>query len=212
MSEKQAENHAEDSADHGVDGRADKRVDDQIGEHAVDHAVDHHLSSVGDVAPNHEAQCKGVLSSLLHLETTLARLGASGQLAAIHELVGLFIKIVPTVNPNELVTLFEQRERFCSTATIDGVAFPFAELDGIEEPILALACSRDGVDFGSPRGELTELFVALVTPVSQPQLTVQLLARLTRLFQSTPQLKDQLVHLQTPTELRALFSHVEACL
>ena len=90
-------------------------------------------------------------------------LGASGQLAAIHELVGLFIKIVPTVNPNELVTLFEQRERFNSTATIDGVAFPFAELNGIDEPILALACSRDGVDFGSPRGELTELFVALVT-------------------------------------------------
>ena len=173
-------------------------------------SVDDGSSSVDDGSSDREAQCKGVLSSLLHLETTLAKLGASGQLAAIHELVGLFIKIVPTVNPNELVTLFEQRERFCSTATIDGVAFPFAELNGIAEPIRARACSREGGYFGSPRGELTELFVALVTPVNQPQLTVQLLARLTRLFQSTPQLKDQLTHLQTPAELRALFSHVEA--
>ena len=152
------------------------------------------------------------LSPLLRTETTLTRLGASGQRAAIHELVGLFIKVIPEVNPNELVTIFEHRERFYSTATMEGVAFPFAELSGVEEPILAIACSKGGVDFGSPKGELTELFVALVIPAGKPALTMQLLARLTRLFQSNPELKNQLIALDDPTEVQEHFASAEALL
>jgi mannitol/fructose-specific phosphotransferase system IIA component (Ntr-type) len=62
------------------------------------------------------------LSSLLRPETTLSRLGASGQRAAIHELVGLLIKVSPQLDPNELVLAIEQRERFYSTATTLGLA------------------------------------------------------------------------------------------
>ena len=77
------------------------------------------------------------LSSLLRLETTLSSLGASGQRAAIHELVGLLIKAHPQLDPNELVSAIEQRERFYSTATIHGVAFPFVETDQVDEPVIA---------------------------------------------------------------------------
>jgi mannitol/fructose-specific phosphotransferase system IIA component (Ntr-type) len=152
------------------------------------------------------------LYSLLRTETTLPRLGASGQRGAILELVGLFIKVIPTVNPNELVTIFEHRERFCSTATMEGIAFPFAELPGIETPILAIACSKGGVNFGSPKGEATHLFVALVIPAEQPTLTMQLLARLTRLFQSNPDLKNQLILLDEPDEIRVCFAEAESLL
>ena len=152
------------------------------------------------------------LYTLLRTETTLARLGASGQRGAILELVGLFIKVIPTVNPNELVTVFEHRERFCSTATMEGIAFPFAELSDIDTPILAVACSKDGVDFGSPKGEPTQLFVALVIPADQPTLTLQLLARLTRLFQSNPDLKDRLIALNEPDEIQACFADAELSL
>ena len=154
----------------------------------------------------HELQ----LSHLLRTETTLPRLGASGQRGAILELVGLFIKVIPEVNPNELFTLFEQRERFFTTATMEGIAFPFAELSGVEEPILAIACSKDGVDFGSPKGAATKLFIALVIPANQPTLTMQLLARLTRLFQSNPDLRDQLLALDHPDEIRDHFTKAEA--
>ena len=152
------------------------------------------------------------LSSLLRPETTLSRLGASGQRAAIHELVGLLIKAYPQLDPNELVSAIQQREKFYSTATIHGLAFPFVETDLVDEPVIALACSLSGVDFGSPQGELTHLFVALVIPASHPKLSMQLLARLTRLFQSYSHLKDDLVSCETPEELYAKFIEVESTL
>ena len=150
------------------------------------------------------------LADLLHLETTLARLGASGQRAALHELVGLFIKVIPEVNPNDLVAIFEQRERFLSTAAQEGIAFPFAELSGITKPILALACAKEGVDFGAPDGEPTQLFVALVIPAEHPRMTMQLLARLTRLFQTFEGLRDELLALESAEEVFTHFTQVEA--
>lgn len=152
------------------------------------------------------------LSSILHQETTLSRLGASGQRAALHELVGLFIKVIPEVNPNNLVTLFEQRERFLSTATQEGIAFPFAELDGVNHPVLALASARHGVDFGDPSGAHTQLFVALVLPSNQPRLTMQLLARLTRLFQTHENLRDELIRIESSEELYERFIQADEAL
>lgn len=152
------------------------------------------------------------LSSLLRLETTLSSLGASGQRAAIHELVGLLIKVYPQLDPNELVSAIEQREKFYSTATIHGVAFPFVETDQVDEPIIALASSSSGVDFGSPQGELTHLFIALVIPTSQPKLSMQILARLTRLFQTYPHLKDELITCESPQDLYDKFTHIESTL
>ena len=152
------------------------------------------------------------ISASLHLETTLAGIGASGQRAAIHELVGLLIKACPQLDPNELVSAIEQRERFFSTATSLGLAFPFVESVAVHQPVIALATSLNGVDFGSPQGELTHLFVALVIPAAQPKLSVQLLARLTRLFQTYPDLKDRLVQQEDSKLLYDTFIEVETSL
>ena len=152
------------------------------------------------------------LAKLLRPETTLSKLGASGQRAAIHELVGLLIKAYPQLDPNELVSSIEQRERFFSTASSHGLAFPFVESDSVEAPVIALATSPDGVEFGSPRGELTQLFVALVIPASKPKLSVQLLARLTRLFQTYPELKDRLIKQEDSRQLYDTFIEVEETL
>lgn len=150
------------------------------------------------------------LSKFLRIETTLTHLGATGQRAAIHELVGLLLKALPQFDPNELVSTIEKRERFYSTATLNGIAFPFIETDQVQEPVIALACSPTGVDFGSPQGEATQLFVALVIPSSSPKLSMQLLARLTRLFQSYPDLKDELVACEEAQQLYERFIEVES--
>ena len=150
------------------------------------------------------------LSNLLRIETTLAHLGASGQRAAIHELVGLLIKACPHLDPNELVSAIEQREKFFSTAAIHSLAFPFLESEQVQEPVIALACSATGVEFGSPHGELTRLFIALVIPASQPKLSIQLLARITRLFQTYPELKDELFACEDSETLYRKFIEVES--
>ena len=152
------------------------------------------------------------ISKYLQLETTLSRLGASGQRAAIHELAGLLLKALPQFDPNELVSALEQRERYYSTATLEGLAFPFIETHQVQEPVIALACSLNGVEFGSPQGELTHIFVALIIPSSTPKLSMQLLARLTRLFQSQPTLRDQLLACDEPQELYESFVKVESAL
>ena len=149
---------------------------------------------------------------MMHAETTCTHIGASGRRAAIHELVGLLIKVIPEADPNELVTLFENREKFHSTMAFDGAALPFAELASIERPVIALATSLEGVEFAGPERDHTHLFIAIVTPKHKPGLIAQLLARLTRLFRAYPDLARRLAPLEEADELRGRFAEFESTL
>ena len=137
------------------------------------------------------------------------RLGSSVARAVIHELTGLLLKAYPQIDPNQLVESFQHREKIKSTAVLEGVAFPQAESDQIEHPILALACSEDGVSFESLDGLDTHLFIAIVTPKGESQKTLQILARLTRLFQSQTKLTQHLLEASDADRLFDMFTHAE---
>ena len=149
------------------------------------------------------------ISDLIHPETTCVHMGASGQRAAIHELVGLLIKEIPEADPNRLVDLFEMRERFCSTTVFDGVALPFVEIPQIESPVVALATSLEGVEFNGPDRAPTHLFVAIATPEHKPELITRIFARLTRLFRDYSNLAQILSTLDDPKLLRDRFTECE---
>ena len=120
----------------------------------------------------------------LQLDCVHPRLGSSVARAVIHELTGILLKVYPQLDPNQLVESFQQREKIKSTAVLEGVAFPQAESNEIDHPILVLACSEEGVAFDSLDGLDTHLFIAIVTPKGDNKKALQILARLTRLFQN----------------------------
>lgn len=152
------------------------------------------------------------ITPLIALESVHAQLGASRARGALLELTGLIVKAAPEVDPNALMESFERRELLQSTAVFDGVAFPHAALPALTRPVLALARSEAGVPFSALNGLDTHIFVAVVTPEGDDRLPLQLLARLSRLFQSQKKLKQRLLETSEPERLLELLREAEAAL
>lgn len=150
------------------------------------------------------------ITPLIALESVHAQLGASRARGALLELTGLIVKAAPQVDPNALMEAFERRELLQSTAVFDGVAFPHATHPGLARPVLALARSEAGVPFNALNGLDTHIFVAVVTPEGDPRTAVQLLARLSRLFQGQKKLKQRLLESSEPERLLELLRDAEA--
>lgn len=74
------------------------------------------------------------------------------------------------------------REETAGTGVGDGVAFPHAEAAGLTEPALAFARSSEGLDFDAPDGEPAKLIFLLLTPKSDYEGSLRLLAGMARLL------------------------------
>ena len=152
------------------------------------------------------------ISQWISPDSVHPRLGSSLGRAVIHELTGLLLKAEPRINPNALVESFERRERLKSTAVLEGIAFPQAESGVLSEPVLALACSEEGVQFDSPDGLDIQLFIAIVTPQGDSRAALRILARLTRLFQNQKKLKQHLLDASDRERLFQVFTEAEKAL
>jgi mannitol/fructose-specific phosphotransferase system IIA component (Ntr-type) len=73
------------------------------------------------------------------------------------------------------------REETSSTGLVNGLAIPHARIS-IKEPLLMCAVSQQGIDFDSLDGKLSHIFFLLVTPQIMPELQLQLLSDIAKLF------------------------------
>lgn len=79
--------------------------------------------------------------------------------------------------------LFErmlERENLQSTALGDRIAIPHCRLPGIADFATGVLVVPDGVDFGAPNGEKTQLFVFVVAPEERTDEHIRLLSQISR--------------------------------
>jgi Kef-type K+ transport system membrane component KefB len=74
------------------------------------------------------------------------------------------------------------REDLAGTGVGEGVAFPHAEIDGLDKPVLAFARLRDGIDFDAPDGEKARLVFLLLFPSKEYDDELQILSAMARLL------------------------------
>jgi mannitol/fructose-specific phosphotransferase system IIA component (Ntr-type) len=74
------------------------------------------------------------------------------------------------------------REETAGTGVGDGVAFPHADVEGLTEPALAFARSKQGLDFDAPDGAPAKLVFMLLTPRLDYERSLRLLAGMARLL------------------------------
>ena len=77
---------------------------------------------------------------------------------------------------NEVYEKLREREELGSTGIGNGVALPHCKLKGINQVVLAVATSAQGVDFGAVDGEPVRLFFMVLSPVKDPAAHLQSLA------------------------------------
>lgn len=80
------------------------------------------------------------------------------------------------LDPTEIASSAQARERLVGSGLGSGVAVPHARLPGLTQPIVAIGRSVRGIDFDARDGEPAHLIILLVSPLEDPELQLRLLA------------------------------------
>lgn len=95
------------------------------------------------------------------------------------------------------------REQLFPTMVAPGLAVPHARLPGMDAPLMGMICTPAGVDFGSDLGK-AQVTLLLLTPVDDPNLNLQIVSELARLFCDSTMI-DRVLDCSTPAEVLELF-------
>lgn len=95
------------------------------------------------------------------------------------------------------------REEQMSTAIGHGVAVPHARIEGLKQPFLFLARSREGIAWDSEDGEPVRLVFLLLTPQNEPEMQLFLLRQIA-LSAGNPKIRRELETAPPPEVLEIL--------
>jgi Kef-type K+ transport system membrane component KefB len=93
-----------------------------------------------------------------------------------------------------------EREVLAGTGVGSGVAFPHAEIEGLESPALAFARSKTSLDFDAPDAERVSLIFLLLTPPREYDRELQILSAMARLL-TREEVRRGLLAARTPEEV-----------
>lgn len=86
--------------------------------------------------------------------------------------------IVP--DADDLARRLSEREKVGSTGLGGGLAIPHCKMRDLEDVVLAVGVSRDGIDFHAADGAPVTLVFLVLSPAQAPALHLQALARISR--------------------------------
>jgi len=115
------------------------------------------------------------LSDIVCSDAIVARLKAKQRDEAIRELVGILGKSgkIPKDSVDAVSKLMIKRENEASTGIGKGVAVPHVKSADISEPVAAVGCSADGIDFASLDKQPVYSVILLVSPTNNPDRHLQ---------------------------------------
>jgi mannitol/fructose-specific phosphotransferase system IIA component (Ntr-type) len=126
----------------------------------------------------------------------------------IEELLDLAVKSGKISSRADALKAVLDREALMSTGLERGIAIPHAKSSTTNEICMALAISRDGVDFDAADGEPSRLFFFLLAPESAAGQNVQVLAQIARLS-GDPSFCQALQDAGTPEEAYQVIRQAE---
>ncbi|MBZ4644385.1 MAG: putative IIA-like nitrogen-regulatory protein PtsN [Deferribacteraceae bacterium] len=94
-------------------------------------------------------------------------------------------KDVLGLSSDKIYNALIEREKLGSTAVGEEVAIPHAKLDSISKASIAIAVSRNGIDFDAPDKLAVKLFFVVLSPESDIAGHLKTLARISRLVKMT---------------------------
>ncbi|MET0154433.1 MAG: PTS sugar transporter subunit IIA [Candidatus Binatia bacterium] len=119
---------------------------------------------------------------ILAPENVISDLHGTTKLAVLEELASTLAANHPEILKDRLVDVLLEREKLGSTAIGEGIAIPHGKLPKLAGVLAVFGRSREGVDFQSLDGGLTQLFFLLVAPEDASGAHLKALARVSRLL------------------------------
>lgn len=92
------------------------------------------------------------------------------------------------------------REEMGSTGIGKNVALPHAKTDAVDELIMTVGISRDGIEYGGIDEEDVNIFFMFLCPMDKTQAYLKTLARISRLIRED-KFREKLIRAKTPKEI-----------
>lgn len=131
------------------------------------------------LAATHEAVLPMQLASLTSPDLVFPRVTGADRSSVLRFFAERIAKH-ESLDSDELLSSLEEREELGSTGIGGGVAIPHCRLPGIREALLSVGIASPGVPFGATDDQPVQLFFVIVTPSSEPQQNLRLLAAISR--------------------------------
>lgn len=149
------------------------------------------------------------IAEFLSPQAVVADLQAKSKPDVLRELAESLTRANPTLSPDRLVEVLQDREKLGSTGIGEGVAIPHGKLAGIGQLLASFGVARQGVDFEAIDGKPTQLFFALVAPENSAGVHLKALARISRLFKN-PRFRQAILEAKDAAEIHALIAEEDA--
>ena len=140
---------------------------------------------------------------LFQTKDVICRTEIEDSAALIEAMVALLAENHGGIDANSAFKAVMDREAESPTFIAEHVAMPHARLDGITEPLVAVATSEDGIGCGAS-GQAANLVFLVLTPRCSPAAYLKIAAMIARHLRSGGLVADALAGV-TPEELHALF-------
>ncbi len=124
--------------------------------------------------------------------------------ALLKRLLDLLQRHFPELDIDYAAAEVNAREALFPTIIAPGLAVPHARIPNLQEPLVAMGCAPDGVEFHVPEMPV-KVMILLLTPLDEPNLHMQLLAALAGDF-CAPEAINRVSRLGTPNEVIRYFS------
>lgn len=107
------------------------------------------------------------------------------------------------------IRALREREAMMTTGIGMGVGIPHARSDSIEDLVIAVGLSQEGIDFGAQDGQLVRLVFMIGIPARETKLYLQVLAAISR-FARKKGNRDRLLSAKTKDDVYAAFEDFDA--
>ncbi len=122
------------------------------------------------------------LGDYLDKDLVLPALQAKSKTEVLTELIGPIAQKIPGFDVQRAHKVLLEREYLGTTGIGDGVAIPHGKLDSLDDIILVVGRSPDGVDFEALDFKLCKIFFLVLAPEQVAGVHLRILAHISRLL------------------------------
>ncbi|MBI4878234.1 MAG: PTS sugar transporter subunit IIA [Planctomycetes bacterium] len=152
-----------------------------------------------------------LLSELLRPEAVLLGVRDVDKWQVIDHLTRLLVAAgrLPGAECPSVLEALVARERSMSTGMENGVAIPHCSMEQVNDTLVSLGVSREGIDFESIDEKPARLILLLVTPKNKTKVHIRTLAEIAKLLNDAD-FRGRLVAAETPQEVLDLIRRRES--
>ncbi|MBP9943615.1 MAG: PTS sugar transporter subunit IIA [Desulfomicrobium sp.] len=122
------------------------------------------------------------LAEYLDKDLIISDLSARTKSEVLAELVSPLVRKYPGLDSQRISQILMDREKLGTTGIGDGIAIPHGKMDSIEQILIIIGRSHDGVDFASLDHKPATTFFTVLAPSTVVGLHLKLLAQVSRLL------------------------------